>query len=132
MAKKLKIPGDVARKVVLLDCNKEENVRKLEQFLTKLPFIKDKERVDDIAYLEEIQYKLEKKFSVRIGYITFKEVEEKRVYQAMIKGPVGDKEHSWLENVEGITLWEALAKSIFFMYYFISLPEDKREAKGGF
>lgn len=125
-------PKEIVEKVLLLNCEKEENVRRLEKSLTKLPmFKKDKDISTD--RLEEIVKKMERKCMIHLSYIMRSLVEGEDVYSCMIKTDTDKEKGKWLKTVYAITIWESLAKTIFFMYYYIETNKKaliKKSKKG--
>jgi hypothetical protein len=111
---------EILNKVLFLKCDNEKNIRRLEKSLMKLPFIKSE---DDLATdrLEEILLKIESKRDVKLAYITRG---GKDSYTGMIKTMSDGK---WLETIYGITLNEVLAKTLFYLYFYL---ESKKGAGG--
>lgn len=109
---------EILDKVLRLDCEDEKNIRRLKKSLMKLPFIKsEKDLVVD--RLEEILKKIESKHDAKLAYIT----RGADHYTGMMKTM---KEGHWLETVHGITLFEVLGKSLFYLYFYI---ESKKKEK---
>jgi hypothetical protein len=124
VSKKVKIPKEIMEKITLLDCRKEENVRRLDKSLMKLPFIKDKDSLNT-DNLEKLINKLEAKYPVCLSYVMKYYVDDEQyVYTAMVK--TKNKKHDWLISISGISMNEVFKKVVFFMYYHI---ESKKELK---
>jgi hypothetical protein len=116
--KELKITKEILEKVLYLDCRKEDDVRRLEKSLMKLPMIKSKEDLGTDK-LETIIKKIEIKFAIHLSYIMRSVVDCEDHYSGMIKHQTG----TWLKTIYGKTINEVLGKSLFFMYFYI---EDER------
>jgi chromosomal replication initiation ATPase DnaA len=114
---RIKIPQEVAEKVIALDCREESNIRRLEKFLMKLPFVKDEEDITT-DNLEILIKKIELKYMVHLAYIMRSVVDGEDMYSSMIKTDVETK-GDWVKTVYGQTFWETLAKTLFYMYYHI-------------
>jgi hypothetical protein len=116
--KELRITKEIMEKVLYLDCRKDDDIRRLEKSLMKLPMIKGK---DDLSTdnLEEIIKKIERKFFIHLSYIMRSVVDCEDHYSGMIKHETG----TWLKTVYGKTINEVLGKALFFMYFYI---EDER------
>lgn len=124
--KKMIIPEEVANKVMMLDCREEDNIRKLKKFLMKLSFIKSE---DDLQTdnLEIIIKKLEAKTTMNLSYIMRNNIEGKMLYSGMLRADTKDKDGEWIKSVNGITFWETLAKTVFYLYYYIQNENTKAE-----
>lgn len=119
------IPKDVATKVLLLDCREAGNVRRLKESLKKLPFIKTDDDLET-DNLEQIIKKLETKGKIRLSYIMRSNIDGKELYSGMLKGNTPEVDSKWLKTIHAITIWEVLAKSIFFMTYYIRSTHEEK------
>lgn len=123
--KNIKIPKDVAEKVLMLDCRKDDNVRRLEKSLMKLSFIKSEADLQT-DNLERIIVKLESKGTMNMSYIMRNNIEGRMLYTGMLRADTAQKDGEWIKSVNGITLWETLAKAVFYIYYYLqSLKEGE-------
>ena len=113
--KRIKIPKEVMEKVLYLDCREEDNIRRLEKSLMKLPFIKSKDDLETDR-LEELIKKIESKNMIHLSYIMRSIVDGQDYYSGMVKTDVEVK-GEWLKTVNGITIREVLMKTLFFFYY---------------
>jgi hypothetical protein len=113
------ITKDIVDKVLYLDCRKEEDFRRLEKSLMKLPFINSEEDLQTEIIEEKIK-KIERKYMIHLAYIMRSVVDLEDQYNGMIKT---DKEGRWLKTVYGITVKEIMMKTLFFMYFYV---EDER------
>ena len=117
-----KIPKEILDKVMLINCDKEDGIRRLKKSLMKLPVIKDESYLS-ITKLEMIVKKIERKHNLLLSYVTryYYEDKDEFLYSGMIK----DGKHKWLITISAVTIWEMFAKVVFFMYYHVeSLKGD--------
>jgi hypothetical protein len=117
--KPLKIPKDILDKVLYLDCRDEQNVRRLKKSLMKLPIIKSSDDLTTDA-LEAIIKRIERKYMLHLSYIMRSVVDLQDHYSGMVKTDASGK---WLKTIYGQTIWEVLAKTVFYMVFYI---EDER------
>lgn len=128
MSKKPNITKEIVEKVLYLDCTTDEGVRRLEKSLMKLPFIKSEEDLQTDK-LEEFIKKIEVRNMIHLAYIMRSVVDMQDMYSGMIKTDLGDLKGRWLETVHAKTVWETLAKTVFYMYYY--LESGKKPKKRG-
>jgi hypothetical protein len=127
--KKVKITKEIMEKVVMLDCRKDENVRRLNKSLMKLPLIKSEECLET-DNLEKLILKIEKKYPVYMSYMMrYYMDDEVFVYTSMIK--TKDRKHDWLISITGKSINEVLKKVVFYMYYYIEMKKEKKKKNGG-
>lgn len=117
----LKITAEICDKVLYLDCRTEEGIRRLQKSLMKLPMVK---REDDLTTdrLEEIIKKIETKFMIHLAYVMRSVVDCEDHYSGMIKTD-NTQGGRWLRTTYGQTFNEVLAKTLFYMYFYV---EDER------
>lgn len=120
----LGLTKEIVEKVLYLDCNKEDNIRRLKKSLVRLPMFK---KNDDISTerLEEIIKKIEIKNLIHLAYIMRNVTDGEDLYSCMIKTDTGPEKGRWLKTVYAITIWESLAKTLFYMYYYIESDRKK-------
>jgi hypothetical protein len=121
--KEFNIPKEILDKVLFLDCRAPEGSYKLKKAVSKLPMIKDKETDLTTDGLEVIIKKIEVKFAIHLSYIMRSVVDCEDHYSGMVKHNTG----TWLKTIYGKTIWEVLAKTLFFMYYYVE--SERKKAK---
>lgn len=122
--KELKITQEIADKVINLDCRSSESIRRLEKSLMRLPFIKSEHDLDTDR-LEELIKKIERKYMIHLSYIMRNVVHGEDIYSGMLKLEGGRDNGRWIKTVYGLTMREVLAKSLFYMYFYIESNKKK-------
>lgn len=125
MSEKKKMPKlteEVIDKILLLDCRKEGNIRRLKKSLKKLPIIKNESMMETDG-LEEVLEKVGEKFKVSLAYISRTRIDGIMRMTGMIKTDKG----KWIKTAYGISVWEIYAKALFIMIYYV---ESKRNRGG--
>lgn len=118
----VKITKEICEKVLFLDLRKDDNISRLQKSLMKLPMVKN---IDDTntERLEKLIKKVEVKYKIHLSYIMRNVVDCEDHYSGMIRHDTG----TWIKTIYGQTFWEVLAKTLFFMYFYI---EDERRKNG--
>lgn len=117
---KLKLTQDIANKVINLDCNTEDGVRRLKKSLMKLPFIKDESDLETDR-LEKIINKVEAKYDIQLSYLMRVTTPGHNSYSGMLRG----KGFAWVKTVYGMNINETLQKALFYMFYHIESEKEK-------
>lgn len=118
------IPKEVMEKVIAMNCNDEDNIRRLKKSLMKLPFIKKEEHLNT-DHLEKVIKKIERTNMIHLAYVMRSVVGGEDMYTGMIKTDVEVK-GDWVMTVYATTFWETLAKTAFYMYYHL---EGRKKTK---
>lgn len=124
MSSKIKVNKEIMEKVLILNCRKEADIRRLDKSLMKLPFIKDDSDLE-IDRMEEIVMKLERKLKINLSYFMKYYLDDGTYsYTCMIK----TKDGGWLETIHAATISEGFKKVIFYYYYY-SQNKEKIKAR---
>lgn len=118
MSKDLNITKEIVEKVLYLNCTEEDNVRRLKKSLIRLPMFKKNEDVSTDR-LEKIIKKIELKNMIHLAYIMRNVTDGEDIYSCMIKTDTDVDKGRWLKTIYAKSIWEGLAKSLFFMYFYI-------------
>ena len=118
MSKDLNITKEIVEKVLYLNCTDEDNVRRLEKSLIKLPMFKKNTDISTDR-LEQIIKKIELKNMIHLAYIMRNVTDCEDIYSCMIKTDTNVEKGRWLVTIYAKSIWEGLAKSLFFMYFYI-------------
>lgn len=115
----MKIKKEIVDKVLNLNCDDDNNIRRLKKSLMKLPIMK-KESYLETDNLEKLIAKIQKRTDAFISYIMLTEVGKKNVYSLMIRNKKGE----WLVTISGRTIWEIFAKATFYLFYYMNISKE--------
>lgn len=115
---KLKVTKEIADKVLFLNCEKEDDIRRLKKSLMKLPFMKSEKDLQT-DNLEKLVKKIEIRNMIHLSYVMRSIVAGEDTYTGMIKTDTDKEKGKWLKTVYSITMWEMFAKTLFYMYYYV-------------